>query len=176
MNAFAGSRRHAFIMDLPVLLPDSPENWLRAVENKIKCLEEFTYATKVYRNTLVPISRLSAEILSIIFSLLPSFEVLNLRVESSSPILPPVSHVCHQWREISLNVPYLWSHINFTELTPAGAVVMLVRAKTAPLYLGAETLQWNGARFKAFKEQVEAHIHHIHHLSILVKPTQLKMF
>jgi F-box-like len=159
-------------MDLP---PDSLESYLRAVENKIKCLEESAHAMKVYRNTLVPISCLPTEILSIIFCLLPSFEVLD--IESCRPILSsPASHVCHRWREISLNLPYLWSRINFTKLTPAGAAVMLVRAKTAPLYLEALTIQWNRAKFKAFKEQVEAHIHHIRHLSILGTRKHLKIF
>jgi hypothetical protein len=159
-------------MDLSISLPDSPEGHLRAVENKIKCLEESTHAMKVYWNTLVPISRLPAEILSIIFSLLP-FEALDL----DAPVLPsPVSRVCHRWREISLNLAYLWTHINFTKLTPADAAVMLVRAKMAPLYLGAQTIQWKRAKFEAFKEQIEAHIHHIRHLSITVKPKHLKMF
>ena len=164
-------------MDLSVGLPESPEGCLRAVENKIKWLEESAHAMKVYWNTtLIPISRLPAEILSIIFSLLSSFEALDLVSSPPTPSLP-VSHVCHRWREISLNLPYLWSHINFTNLkTPAGAAVMLVRAKTAPLYLEAETIQWDSAKFKAFKEQIEAHIHHIRHLSITVKPNHLKMF
>ena len=161
-------------MDLSVVsLPDSPEGRLRAVENKIKWLEESTHTMKVYWNTLVPISRLlSSEILSIIFSLLP-FEALDL----DAPILPsPVSRVCHRWREISLNLPSLWSHINFTKLTSAGTAVMLVRAKTAPLYLKAETIQWNKEKFKAFKEQIEAHIHHIRHLSITAERKHLRMF
>ena len=55
-------------------LPDSPESRLRAVENKIERLEESVREMKAYRNTLIPISRLPTEILSIIFSLLPSFE------------------------------------------------------------------------------------------------------
>jgi hypothetical protein len=179
LNTFrvAGSWRSVFIMDLPVMdLPvnlDSPESSFRAVENKIKWFEEFTHTMKVHRNTLVPISRLSAEILSIIFSLLPSFEVLDL--ESSPPtLLSPVSHVCHRWREISLNQPFLWNNINFTKLTPAGTSVMLDRAKTAPLYLGAQTVKWKRAKFKAFRKQIEAHIRDIRHLSITAKPKRLK--
>ena len=123
-------------------LPDSPENRLRAVENKIKCMEESTYAMKVYRNALVPISRLPDEIFRIIFSLLRG---------SSQPILIfYVSRVCHRWHEISLNNPLLWNHINFTKLTPAGAAEMLARAKMAPLYLEARTTRWSKAKFEAF--------------------------
>ncbi|KAF8492734.1 hypothetical protein F5888DRAFT_869588 [Russula emetica] len=158
-------------MHPPVGLPDSPESCLRAVEDKIKFFEESSHAMKVYRNTmLVPISRLTTEILSIIFSLLPDLE--------SSPPIPPfhVSRVCHLWREISPNVPYLWSHINFNKLTPAGVAVMLVRAKTAPLYLEVQATQWSRGRFEAFKVQIESHIHHTRHLSITTKPKHLKMF
>jgi hypothetical protein len=174
-STLEGVERSIFIMDLLVSLPDSSESCLRAVENKIKCLEESTHKMKVYRNTLVPISRLPTEILSIIFSLFPSFEVLNL--ESCRPILSsPASHVCHRWRGISLNLPCLWSHINFTKLAPAGAAVMLVRAKTAPLYLEAQTIQWNGAKFEAFREQIEAHIHYIRHLSVSATRKHLKIF
>jgi hypothetical protein len=125
-------------------------------------------------DTLVPISRLPTEILSIIFSLLHSFEVLDLESSPPSPF-SPVSHVCHRWREISLDLPYLWSHINFTKLTPAGAAVMLVRAKMAPLYLEAQTMQWSRAKFGAFKKQIEAHIHQSRHLSITVKSNHLKI-
>ena len=123
-------------MDLPVSLSDSPESCLRAVESKLKCLEESAHTVKVYRNTLIPISRLPPEIQSIIFSLLPSFEVLDLDFSNlgSFPqtLTAPVSHVCRRWREISLNLPCHWSHINFTKPTPAGTAVMLVRAKTTP--------------------------------------------
>jgi hypothetical protein len=71
---------------------------------------------------------------------------------------------------------YLWSFINLTKLTPAGAAVMLARARMAPLYLEVETIKWNKAKIKPFKELIEAHIHHICHLSMTVRPNQLKMF
>ena len=66
----------AFIMDLPDL-PDFPESHLRSVDNKITYLQESAHAVKVYRNALVSMSRLPTVILYIIFSLLPSFEVLD---------------------------------------------------------------------------------------------------
>ena len=162
-------------MDLIMELPDSPEIRICAVENKIKFLENSAHTMKAYRNTLAPISRLLPEILFIIFSLLSSFEVLDLG--SFSPILSsPISHVCHRWREISLDLPCLWSHINFSRLTPAGVDVMLVRAKQAPLYLEAETMGWNREEFREFKEQIKAHIHHIRQLNITAKREHLRMF
>ena len=169
--------------DLPISLPDSPESRLCAIENKIKCSEESTRAMKVYLNTLVPISRLPTEILSIIFSLLPSFENFKrkckrkCKCKSYPPILTfTVSHVCHRWREISLNQPLLWNHIDFTMLSPAGAAEVLVRAKRAPLYLKARTTRWSGAKFKAFEDQIKAHVHHTSHLSIKGGTKHLERF
>jgi hypothetical protein len=103
---------------------------------------------KLYRNTLVPISRLPTEIITSIFSLLPSFGVL----ESYLPIaLISISHVCHQWREISLSLPYLRSYIDFTRLTLTGAAEMLARAKMAPLRLEAVTEPWSIEKSKPLK-------------------------
>ena len=63
-------------------LPDFPESHLRAVENKIKYLKESAHAMMDYRNALVSMSRLLTVILRIIFSLLPSFEVLDFEPSS----------------------------------------------------------------------------------------------
>ncbi|KAF8481677.1 hypothetical protein DFH94DRAFT_825602, partial [Russula ochroleuca] len=136
------------------------------LDNKIKSLEESTHALKRYRNTFVPISRLPTEILSIVFKfcLLASLDVLD----SSLPIaLTAISHVCHRWRDISLNMPYLWSHVNFAKLTPAGTAEMLARAKMAPLHLEVKTSRWSVKKFEAIKGQVEAHINHTRRLSIM---------
>ena len=142
--------------------PDSLES-LHVVETKIKSLEESTQALRRHRNTLLPISRLPTEIFTAIFSLLHPFGVR----EPPQPTAPfSISHVCHRWREISLNLPHLWSHINFTRQTPDCSAEMLARAKMAPLHLEAVTLMWSREKFEAFKRQIEAHIHHTRHLSI----------
>jgi hypothetical protein len=102
-------------MDPPIRLPDSLERRLCAAENKIKCLEESTHAMKVYWNTLVPILRLPTEILSTIFSLLSSFEALNL--EPSPPVSSiHVSHVC-QWQTATKGVSELqsWTAAPFSQ-------------------------------------------------------------
>ena len=149
-----------FMMDLSP--PDSLES-LHVVETKIKSLEESTQALRRHRNTLLPISRLPTEIFTAIFSLLHPFGVR----EPPQPIAPlSISHVCHRWREISLNLPHLWSHINFTRQTPDCSAEMLARAKMAPLHLEAVTSNWSREKFEAFKRQIEAHIHHTHHLGV----------
>ena len=126
-------------------------------------------ALKLYRNTLVPIARLPTEILSIIFYLLsgPSFWALK-RTSRHTPITPFfLSHVCHRWREISLNLPCLWSHIILTELLPAGASQMIALAKMAPLNLEAAVKTWD---LEIVTGQIEAHIHHTRHLSLSASP------
>ena len=153
---------------------DSPKSYLHTLDNKIKSLEESTYSLKRYRNTFVPISRLPTEILSNIFkfTLPASFGILDFL---PVPIVPSyISHVCHRWRDISLNMPYLWSHINFAQLTPAGATEMLARAKMAPLHLKAKTSRWSTKKFETFLGQIEAHIHHTRHLSIMATPQILE--
>lgn len=144
--------------------PDHTEGHLLAVDDKIKSLEESALALKLYRNTLVPISRLPTEILSIIFSLLPS------PLASTHRILPVVSisHVCHQWREISLSLPHLWNHINFDQLTPDGVAEMFARAKMLPLHLEASLQIYQPEKFKAFEGQIKLHIHHTRHLTITI--------
>ena len=61
-------------------------------------------------------------------------------------------------------------------LSPAGAAEVLIRAKTAPLYLKARTIRWSGAKFEAFEEQIKAHVYHTRHLSFKASPEHLKMF
>ena len=146
--------------------PNSLKSRIHDVDNKILGL-------KTFRNTLIPIGCLPIEILSIIFLLLsrPPFRVpikQKSRQITSSPI--SISHVCHHWREISLNMPCLWSHISFAELTPAGTAEILARTKMAPLQLEAVI---ELRRYKALVGHINAHIHHIHHLSITGHPRHL---
>ena len=142
----------------------SPES-LHAIDDKIKSDEKSTQALKHYRNTLVPISSLPDEILAAIFS----FSVAL----PSLPTAPfSISHVCHHWRELSLNLPHIWSQINFTKLTPVGTAEMLARAKMAPLHLEGVTKK--NVTTKIFEGQIKAHIQHTRHLSISAPQEQLR--
>jgi hypothetical protein len=83
-----------------------------------------------------------------------------------------VSHVCHQWRDIALNQPVFWSHVDFTNISSAGAAEILARAKTVPLYLearglGIQTELW------AFQEELRLRVSHISHLLICAYPLHL---
>ena len=93
---------------------NSRESLQQAIDAEIKALEVSTgiRVLRLRRNALSPISTLPPEVLAAIFSLLcppsspdrnPDHHIARLRV----------SHVCHQWRQIALNQPLLWSNVNF---------------------------------------------------------------
>ena len=112
----------------------------QAIDAEIKSLEESIRALKHRRNALSPVSSLPPEMIAAIFSFLclpvtPSLDDCGTRKYHLARLC--VSHVCHQWREITLNQPLLWSHVDFNALSLTGAVETLVRAKSAPLYLKA---------------------------------------
>ena len=143
----------------------------QAIDARIKSLEESVEESvrvlKHERNVLAPISFLPPEVFAAIFSFLclhgkPSLEPgLNLaRIR--------LSHVCHQWREIALNQSLLWSYVDFTNLSLAGAAEILARAKSVPLYLEARISgqPWNDVRLSTTRQKLQACIPRICHLSI----------
>jgi len=77
-----------------------------------------------------------------------------------------VTHVCHQWRQIALSYPRLWSNINITKMSPAVMAEILARSKMAPLDLVAVTTNWDLERSDALWRQLEAHIPHTRHLNV----------
>ena len=137
------------------------DHLLIAIEDEIKLSQQVTQELKYRRNALVPISRLPTETLAEIFSLLPGSG--NEDVPYLEWIY--VTHVCHRWREIALNSPYLWNHITFTELTLDAITEILARAKMSPLSLEGRIDIWRADRFIAFWRQLEAHISHTRHLN-----------
>ncbi|KAF8259748.1 hypothetical protein EI94DRAFT_1614380, partial [Lactarius quietus] len=106
------------------------ENQQKAIDAEIKSLEESIHALKHRRNALAPISSLPTEIMASIFFL------LRLPARYEEPDIRDalcVTHVCHRWREISLDSPLFWSRVDFATVSPAGAMEILARAKMAPL-------------------------------------------
>jgi F-box-like len=159
-------------------LAESHSRLLRSLDNDIESLEVSIRALKSRRNSLAPISRLPPETMATIFSFVSSPGIPILPSPNAKPdrlVWLRVAHVCHLWREIALNQPRFWSHIDFAVLTSAGTAEMLVRAKTAPLFLEAEiTHHWEMARISAFQEEVGAHISHTAHLTIVAESAHLK--
>jgi hypothetical protein len=120
-----------------------------------------------HRNALAPISALPTEIITAIFFLLRSPGAVAIGQPDIHLVLR-VAHVCHLWREIALGHPLLWSYVDFTTVSPAGATEILARAKMAPLYLELKVplLHWDDDRFLEFQKELQAHISHIRHLRI----------
>jgi hypothetical protein len=141
----------------------------QAIDAEIKSLdsEESIRALKRRRNALSPVSSLPPEMIADIFSLLciPSTSFSGGNPDYHLARLS-VSHVCHRWRDIALNQPLLWNHVDFTNLSMTGAAEILVRAKSAPLYLEASIFgkRWDNARFSAFLKELQPRVPHIYHL------------
>ena len=178
------------------------EHQQQAIDAEIKSLEESIRALKHRRNALAPISSLPTEVIAVIFSYLrlPStspFSSLPTKLTtdlfSSLPLpgTPPLgrrpdhhpwdwlgaAHVCHRWREIALNDPVFWSHVDFANLTAAGAAEILARAKTMPLHLearDARPFSGDDARLRAFEKGLQAHVSTTCHLSITAQPHNLR--
>jgi hypothetical protein len=151
--------------------PNSREYQRQAIDSEIKLLEESIRALKYRRNALAPVSSLPTEVIDAIFL----FARVRVSASSATPSQRPdplawlrVSHVCHQWREIALNQPLLWNHVNFTALSSAGAAEILARAKTGPLYLEARFFggNWNNDRYHAFQEELQVCVSRTRHLLI----------
>ena len=118
------------------------------------------------RNAVAPISSLPIEVIAIIFSISRLFDTRLAGGKQDHLAWLRVTHVCHQWREIALNSPLFWSHINFTNITLAGATEMLARAKKVPLHLEAYITIYNRdhARFNTFKKELQSRVNNICHL------------
>ena len=143
------------------------EHLWQAIDAEIKSesSEESIRALRHRRNALAPISSLPPEVIAAIFSFVRS--PLGGKPGHHLAWLS-VAHVCHQWREIALNLSLFWSHVDFTTVSPAGATEILARARMAPLYLEANIpiFRWDNARISAFQQELQTHISHICYLCI----------
>ena len=147
----------------------------QTIDSEIKSLEESVRALKLRRNQLSPISSLPPEVFLAIFSLL--WPGGGRRPDSDNDHLTrlSISHVCHQWREIALDIPLLWSHVDFFAQAAAGTAEILARAKSAPLYFEASAgHRWDDVRFSTFQNELRTRAAHICHLRISAKPLYLQ--
>ena len=157
---------------------NSRERLQQAIDAEIESLEESLRALKLRRNALAAISSLPPEVLAAIFSpLYPSLGIPSLGGKPDQNIAQIcVSHVCHQWREIILNQPLLWGHVDFTALSSAGVTAVLLRSKSLPLYLEGRmsSRRWDDVRFSTFQEDLQEHFTRIYHLRISAEPHHLR--
>jgi hypothetical protein len=152
----------------------SREYQWQAIDAEVKALEESIRTLKLRRNALVPVSSLPPEVITAIFSFLrlrvtPSALSLGEKPDQPDPLAwLRVAHVCHRWREIALNQPLFWNHLDFTTVTSAGAAEILTRAKKAPLHLEARVPfgHWDDDQFSAFEKELLPRVSHIYHLGL----------
>ena len=140
----------------------------QSIDAEIRSLEESVRVLKLRRNALQPISSIPPEILIAIFShlCLPGIPSLGGKPSRNRARLH-ISHVCHQWREIALNQPRLWSHVNFNTVSLATATEILDWAKSVPLYIETSVSgQHDDDQFGLFPNQVQECLPHTRHLSI----------
>jgi hypothetical protein len=153
--------------------PNHRDHLQQSIDSQINSLKESiresVRALSQRRNELAPISSLPTEIIADI--------IMLASAKRNDPGMPwlNVAHVCRQWRDIALNKRLFWSHINFTNLTSAGAAEILARAKEAPLHLKLDSEarffgrpRWDDARYSAFVKELQAHVSHIRHLDISI--------
>lgn len=142
-----------------------PNSW--AYQQKV--IDDEILALKHRRNALAPISSTPADIIAVIFFHLRSGDNADIQV------ILRATHVCHGWRKIALDRPLLWSHIDFTTITPAGATEVLARAGTVPLFLEATARlhHWSNARLLAFQKELQNHIPKVYHLRITAAHSRL---
>jgi hypothetical protein len=165
---------------------ENPRESIRqAIDAEIRLLEgsirELRHLNR-RRNAFAPISSLPPEVFTTIFALFrphitPVASTLGRNRDQPDPLSwLLVAHVCHQWREIALNQPLFWSHINFTAFSSAGVAEILARAKEVPLNLEARArtrYYWNDARLSAFQKVLQDRVSHICQLGITMEPSHL---
>jgi hypothetical protein len=85
------------------------------VENSLAALKAQREANKIFiqkhRALIAPIKRLPPDILTTVFlACLPAVELAEASLTRNHPAVV-ISHVCHQWRQLTLDTPLLWSRI-----------------------------------------------------------------
>ncbi|KAF8267399.1 hypothetical protein EI94DRAFT_1331174 [Lactarius quietus] len=82
-----------------------------------------------------------------------------------------VTHTCRRLREIALNQPLFWSHVDVTNLSVTGMTEILARAKNTPLHLKAMLTHshWDDARYCAFQKELQTRVSHIRKLVVSVE-------
>ncbi|RXW20245.1 hypothetical protein EST38_g5612 [Candolleomyces aberdarensis] len=124
-----------------------------SIDKKIKDIEDSLAALKVrrkaskifirkHRALIAPIKRLPPDILSTVFlACLPVIESTEAAITPNHPAVV-ISHVCRQWRQLSLDTALLWSriqlilpYVNYDRFPPAQEVDL--NAETAALFESA---------------------------------------
>ncbi|OCH85433.1 hypothetical protein OBBRIDRAFT_798193 [Obba rivulosa] len=107
---------------------------LHVLEQLAPALTTTLIVIRAELNSRRPALRIPPEILSIIFSFVPrrirDLKYMWPQVVVECKDLVPVTEVCRYWRQVALDNPFLWSHIDY--FTPE---FMFERSRGAPLHV-----------------------------------------
>ncbi|KAI0064253.1 hypothetical protein BV25DRAFT_298322 [Artomyces pyxidatus] len=99
----------------------------RRVDDELAAIHLALCHSRSRRNAMAPISRLSPEILALIFF----FLVRSHPVDLDDLEVVKITRICRRWREVAINSAILWSVIPLA-LDERWVTVMLTRAKGTP--------------------------------------------
>ncbi|KAG8795833.1 hypothetical protein FRC12_008986 [Ceratobasidium sp. 428] len=114
---------------------------LSVAEHKLRESLAFLCRTRNTSQSIVPINKLPAEILSRVFECVHSQQdcVDNINVDLRLSPLAVLPSVCASWRQVALDTPPLWTHLDFFgengSYSTSRITLWLQRARHAPLHL-----------------------------------------
>ncbi|KAG8722718.1 hypothetical protein FRC08_012597 [Ceratobasidium sp. 394] len=117
-------------------------------------------------STLVRINTLPPEILAHVFML---SRICCVHDGDYNP--PSFIWVCSYWRQVVVNTPGLWNHIDITPTTPGGLMkLMLECTRRTPLYLHVYELRSARFEIEVLKrvQMLAPHIRHVQALNIVL--------
>jgi hypothetical protein len=132
-------------------IAESTGTLVSRIDDEIERSREHLRSLLCQRNKVVPVNRLPAELLCLIFSMVQE------RWSKPDPLRLAFTHVCKQWRFVALSCPALWNYVE-TE-SPSGCLLAnetIQRAKGLPLLVNIET-ESNWAFKEALKMALRAH-------------------
>ncbi|KAA1479414.1 hypothetical protein DENSPDRAFT_145823 [Dentipellis sp. KUC8613] len=122
----------------PLRPPHSVDADVREViGHEMDAIVQMQYSLRFYYNSLAPVNRLPAEVLTRVFSFLQVLDPPR-NLDHAKPAVPHdigwlrATHVCRQWRIAALGHPRLWSNVRVS-LGAKWMNAFLDRAQTVPL-------------------------------------------
>ncbi|KAG8720388.1 hypothetical protein FRC09_009650 [Ceratobasidium sp. 395] len=165
------TRTRATVEQVLTLLDAELES-LTAEENTLRA-SRFSLSTVRNRSeTLAPINLLPPEILNRIFTL----SVSNCVHYGYYTFPYNFANTCEHWRQLALNTPYFWTHIDIGPSVPWKlSKLMLERANLNPMYLhitGSQSYDWENPEHEIsyypalLLDDLKSHMRRVHTLGI----------
>ncbi|VDB87481.1 unnamed protein product [Peniophora sp. CBMAI 1063] len=123
---------------LPLALEHSGGNLGDLVDADLCALEALTpllaSLVRRRRNEATSTFLLPSEILADVFLMVRDLHKPDWRDDSATAMhwIRACTHVCHRWREIALNLPFLWTRIDFSRTSEVITLLMVERAGAQP--------------------------------------------